>query len=198
MLSNMTIKHHNHRVHPCDRVQKMDLLKYLLEKYADYSIAVVAAQDISSLDLSAENLSLLSDTELHNNDENRYDVIISIDLAQTPEAYIERLGFAVQYALLIADEADLQELYRVETLMKRTIKPEIIGAFEPAASKQAKEDAIALKLRRERNKARQEERDATEQTAKPEHWKKDAKKGKPRTSSKRAPRVIRLDKKKTP
>jgi hypothetical protein len=45
-VDTIIIKRHNHRVHPCDRSQKLALLKHLIDLNADKEILILAAQDI--------------------------------------------------------------------------------------------------------------------------------------------------------
>lgn len=155
------IKRHNHRVHPCDRSRKLDLLKHLIALHADKEILIVAQSDIAALEekLDADNITLKSDAELLENPKVKCDMVISLDLAKDPQSYIKRLNQTNSFALLLADEKDQQELYKIETALKRTLTEEIIPEFAPASYVQNREAAKELKARQEYNKKNQEERD---------------------------------------
>lgn len=160
-VDTIIIKRHNHRVHPCDRNQKLALLKHLIALHADKEILILSAQDISALDeqLDADNVTLKSDAELLENPKVKCDMIISLDLSSDPESYVKRLNQTNTYALLLADDKDQQELYKIETLMKRTLTKEVIENFEPVSYLRDREAAKDLKERQEYNKNNQEERD---------------------------------------
>ena len=159
--TTITIKRHNHRVHPCDRSQKLALLKHLVALHSDKEIVIIAARDIAELEpeLDADNVTLKSDKELIENTKFQCDMIISLDLAENPENYIKRLNQTKTFALLLADDKEQQELYEIETLMKRTLTKEIISGFEPLSYIQAEREAKNLKERQLVNKEKQVERD---------------------------------------
>lgn len=159
--ATITIKRHNHRVLPCDRKQKLSLLKHLIALHSDKEIVVIASQEISALEqeIDAENVSFKSDKELLANTKFKCDMIISLDLARDPESYIKRLNQAKTHALLLADDKEQQELYKIETLMKRTLAKEIISGFEPGSYLQAEQKAKELKERQAINAELQAQRD---------------------------------------
>ncbi|MGB5965345.1 MAG: DEAD/DEAH box helicase, partial [Sulfurimonadaceae bacterium] len=169
-VDTIIIKRHNHRVHPCDRNQKLALLKHLIALHSDKEILIIAAQDISDLDeqLDADNVTLKSDAELLENPKVKCDMVISLDLAKDPETYVKRLNQTKTYALLLADDKDQQELYKIETLMKRTLTKEVLPEFEPASYVKDREAAKDLKERQEYNIKNQEERDEKRKKAKKE------------------------------
>jgi len=175
-VDTLHIKRHNHRVHPCDRTQKLDLLKYLITLHSDKEILVIATQDISTLDeqIDADNVSFVHDAVLLESPKVKCDMIISLDLAATPENYAKRLNQTNSLALLLADEKDQQSLYKVETFLKRTLTKEIIDAFEPQAHKADREASADLKERQEYNRKNQEERDEKRKKA----WAKQKKESK--------------------
>ena len=175
-VDNIIIKRHNHRVHPCDRSQKLDLLKHLIALHADKEILILSDHDISALDeqLDADNITLKSDAELLEDPKVKCDMIISLDLAKDPESYVKRLNQTNTYALLLADDKDQQELYKIETLMKRTLTKDVIENFEPASYLKDREEAKDLKERQEYNRKNQEERDEKRKNA----WAKQKKESK--------------------
>ena len=170
------IKRHNHRVHPCDRSQKLALLKHLIALHSDKEIMIIAAQDISALEeqLDADNITLNSDAQILENPKVKCDMVISLDLSKDPENYLKRLNQATTFALLLADDKDQQELYKIETLMKRTLTKEVIADFEPASYIKDREAAKDLKERQEYNIKNQEERDEKRKKA----WAKQKKESK--------------------
>jgi superfamily II DNA/RNA helicase len=157
----VTLKRHNHRVHPCERSQKLALLKHLIALHSDKEIVIIAAQDIAALEdeLDADNITLKNDSELLPNPKIKCDMVISLDLAKDPQAYMIRLNQTHTHALLLADDKEQQELYKIETLMKRTLTKEVISGFEPESYLQAQQKAKALKERQAYNIKNQEERD---------------------------------------
>ncbi len=159
--TTITIKRFNHRVHPCDRSQKLALLKHLIALHSDKEIVIIAARDIAELEqeLDADNVTLKSDKELIENTKFQCDMIISLDLAENPENYIKRLSQTKTFALLLADDKEQQELYEIETVMKRTLTKEIISGFEPLSYIHAEREAKNLKERQLVNKEKQAERD---------------------------------------
>ena len=175
-VDTILIKRHNHRVHPCDRSQKLDLLKHLVALHEDKEILVIAAQDISALDdkIDADNVTFVSDSDLLENPKVKCDMIISLDLSTNPENYVKRLNQTQTYALLLADDKDQQELYQIETLMKRTLTKEVLTNFEPASYIKDREAAKDLKERQEYNRKNQEERDEKRKKA----WAKQKKESK--------------------
>jgi len=175
-VDTILIKRHNHRVHPCDRSQKLDLLKHLVTLHNDKEILVIAAQDISALDdqIDADNVTFVSDSELLENPKVKCDMIISLDLSTNPDSYVKRLNQTQTYALLLADDKDQQELYKIETLMKRTLTKEVLPNFEPASYIKDREAAKDLKERQEYNRKNQEERDEKRKKA----WAKQKKESK--------------------
>ena len=199
-MSSITIKRHNHRVHPCDRSQKLALLKHLIALHSDKEIVVIASIDISPLEkeIDADNVSFKSDKELIENTEFKCDMIISLDLAGSPEEYVKRLGQAQTHALLLADDKEQQELYKIETLLKRTLAKEVITDFEPASYLKDRQAAKDLKVRQANNIKNQEERDEKRAKAQAKE-KKESKylgkdeNGKPIFSSKSGERNHRYD-----
>ncbi len=175
-VDTILIKRHNHRVHPCDRAQKLDLLKHLITLHADKEILVIAAQDISALDdkIDADNVTFVADSELLEDPKVKCEMIISLDLSSNPENYVKRLNQTNTFALLLADDKDQQELYKIETLMKRTLTKEVLTNFEPASYIKDREAAKDLKERQEYNRKNQEERDEKRKKA----WAKQKKESK--------------------
>jgi hypothetical protein len=159
--TTITIKRFNHRVHPCDRSQKLALLKHLVALHSDKEIVIIAARDIAELEqeLDADNVTLKSDKELIENTKFQCDMIISLDLAENPESYIKRLSQTKTFALLLADDKEQQELYEIETVMKRTLTKEIISGFEPVSHKLAEAETKGLKVRQALNIEKQTLRD---------------------------------------
>ena len=157
-VDTIHIKRHNHRVHPCDRSQKLELLKHLIALHEDKEIVIIASQDISALEeqLDADNITLTDDSQILENPKVKCDMIISIDLPTEPQNYLKRLNQTQTFALLLADDKDQQDLYKVETLMGRTLTKELITDFEPASYLKDREAAKELKERQEYNRKNQE------------------------------------------
>ena len=175
-VDTIIIKRHNHRVHPCDRSQKLELLKHLITLHDDKEILVIANQDITALEekIDADNVTFVADSQLLEDPKVKCDMIISLDLSSNPENYVKRLNQTNTFALLLADDKDQQELYKIETLMKRTLTKEVLPNFEPASYIKDREAARDLKERQEYNLKNQEERDEKRKKA----WAKQKKESK--------------------
>ena len=144
-MSIPQLKRHNHRVHPCERQQKLPLLKFLLEKYADQKVLVIAVADLSALELDFDNVTLINDTQLTEQPELTADIIISLDLSSSAEQYLERLKHTSQMALILANEQEQLKLYDIEKIIGRSLNKEDIEGFEIVSKqvKDAEEAAVA-------------------------------------------------------
>jgi hypothetical protein len=128
-----TVKRQNHRVHPCKRTSKDALLKFLLSRDDQQSVLIVTAHDpeaISKL-FTDESVTVLSDTALLQSPELQCDLLISYDLPDSGDIYMNRLTHATKSALILLTGDEQQLLYPVETLLGRTLIQEVITGFEP-------------------------------------------------------------------
>ena len=134
---NITLKRHNHRVHPCPNEKKEALLKLLLEKNVDKNIFVVTAAK-SELTSQQANVTFLSDEELNQSPELQCDLLISYDLPLKSLQYMNRLSHTTTYALVLVNSSEEKLLHPIETLIGRTIMQENIEGFsEVKFNKQA-------------------------------------------------------------
>ncbi len=157
------LKSHNHFVHPVDRVKKMDLLKHVIESNSSKSILVISALDITTLDLPYENVTLKSDDMLK---DEKYDIVISIDISTSVSKYLKRVKHAKDSAILIADEKDQLLIYQIETKLHKAIKREIIKEFEPQLLIDKRYEKEEKARRKAFNIKMQDERDAQKDKAK--------------------------------
>lgn len=159
--ATMTVKRHNHRVHPCDRERKPELLNLLFAQYAGQSILVVTANDPEPLQemVTGENITVISDTALADAPELMGDLLISYDLPTSADAYLARLGHAKTHALILLDAQEQKGLYPIETLLGRTTMQETISGFEPAPLSTPERQQKAFKAGQDRKRDNKTVRD---------------------------------------
>lgn len=131
--TSISIKHNNHRIHPCKNDKKLELLNLLISKNSGQSIVVVSSNNLNIIKDALDNKSILvkNDEEIMKTPELTYEILISYDLPLTAIEYLARAAHATQKALILLDSHEQNTLYPIETLLGRTIKQEIIFGFEP-------------------------------------------------------------------
>ncbi len=153
----ISVKRHNHCVHPCDTKRKNELLNFLLKNNTDKSILIVTSDEIEELkNLANENVTVLTDSELTKDNKLKCDMLISYDLPDTSIVYMVRLAHAIIYASILLDEGEHKKLYPIETLLERALKQEVIKGFEPDSllqerAKASKEQASKARKNNERS-----------------------------------------------
>ncbi|OHE10874.1 MAG: hypothetical protein A2513_00875 [Sulfurimonas sp. RIFOXYD12_FULL_33_39] len=133
MSSNqITLKHGKHRVHPCPNDKKLSLLNLLITQNNSLKTIVVSSNNIEAIKeaITAENVTVLSDSELIELPELTCELLISYDLPSDADIYMSRLAKTTDSATILLDINEQKELYPIETLLKRVIKQEIIKGFE--------------------------------------------------------------------
>lgn len=125
----ITIKRYNHRLHPCKTKQKKEMLKYLVELYADKSIVVVSDANNTTIEIDDKNMTLCDDDGLKAMSQRRWDVLISFDLPSVADNYLLRASYATQMALVIADPQEQEKLFLIETALGKNLTREKIEAF---------------------------------------------------------------------
>ncbi len=128
----ITIKRQYHRAHPCSKDKKTELLQLLIERNEKSTVLVVTSKDEQELKnaIISENVTVVSDSELPESSETKYDVLISYDVPDSADIYMKRLTFAKIQALLLLSKDEQQKLYPIETVLKRTLLQEIITGFD--------------------------------------------------------------------
>ncbi|WP_294920098.1 hypothetical protein, partial [Sulfuricurvum sp.] len=156
-MSSTPIKRQNHRIHPCNRPRKNELIHFLIDRNAGKTILIATSNDAGELPalFAGKNITVLSDAELAKTPDLRCEVLISYDLPEKAIVYMSRYARAREYALITLDEEDQKRLYPIELLNGRTITQEVVKGFEPdfgiAVGNQQKAEA---KARREEREAR--------------------------------------------
>lgn len=147
----ISIRPNNHRVHPCQSAQKLALINVLISKNEDKKITLISTDANAMLqeNIKAENVSILSDKEFITNQDLSCELLISYDLADSPQIYIARVSKATKMALVLLDPSESQKLYDVETLLGRVLKNEIVEGFEPKVQKQEKPRTSTKKMSQE-------------------------------------------------
>lgn len=134
-IEKISIKHNKHRLYHCPQNKKLLLLKTLLEQNNSTDILIAAADNIDELKqhVTADNITLLCDTEIINEPEKKYGLVISYDLPSEADIYISRAAKALNEAIILFDADERERLYKIETSLKRAIRQEHIKGFEPQA-----------------------------------------------------------------
>lgn len=150
-MSSPAIKRHNHRVLPCDKNRKIELINFLIEKNSDLDIAIVSKETINNFkDISLnDRVKLINDSQL----DSEYDLIINFDIPDV-EQYIKRLSHAKTYAFILLDPQEQKLLYPIETALGRSLVQEVIKKFETTQSielrkAQAKKEKKAKRFEKE-------------------------------------------------
>lgn len=128
----ISVKRQYHRAHPCSKDRKTELLKLLIERNKELSILVVTSKDQEEIQsaISDENVTVTSDELLSESAETKYDMLISYDVPDGADVYMNRLTYAKTNALLLLSKDEQQKLYPIETILKRTLLQEIITGFD--------------------------------------------------------------------
>ncbi len=131
-ISQITLKHNKHRVHPCPCDKKISLLNLLIEQNIKLDILVATAKNSTLIKeaLNNENIKVFNDEELSKMPELKCELLISYDLPQDPLTYLSRMAKATDSAIILLDIEEQKELYPIETLLKRVIRQERIEGFE--------------------------------------------------------------------
>ncbi len=129
----LTIKRHNHRIHPCEHKRKNELLNILITRNSGKNILIVTANGPLVLEdfPAVENVFIRSDSELTDAAELRCDLLISYDLPADATDYMARLARTDTHAVILLDKDEQTQLYPIEMLLGRTIMQEVITGFEP-------------------------------------------------------------------
>ncbi|MDD3475564.1 MAG: hypothetical protein PHI38_01705 [Sulfurimonas sp.] len=129
--AKIIIKHNKHRIHPCPNDKKLSLLTLLLEQNSMLNILVASSQDIELTKeiTEAKNATVVNDDELVNQPDLMCDLLISYDLPSA-DIYMSRLSRAKEGAIILLDISEQQNLYPIETILKRVIRQDIIVGYE--------------------------------------------------------------------
>ncbi|WP_345991631.1 hypothetical protein [Sulfurimonas sp. HSL-1716] len=163
-MSSSAIKRHNHRVLPCDKDRKIELINFLIEKNSDLDIAIIAKETIDDFKAvsSNERVKILDDSRL----DSKYDLIINYDLPKDAQQYLNRISLAKTYAFILLDPEEQKLLYPIETLLGRSLVEEVIKKFETTQSQERKKAKAKKEKKAKRfEKERQKERDKEEKKA---------------------------------
>ena len=133
----VALKRRNHRLLLCDQTKKPALLAHLIETHRDKRIAVVTAGEADTVTVP-DGIVLLTDSALPGKDEASFDLVISYDLPQQPQRYLDRLALCDDLALTLLGEGDREHLLAVETLLGRAVSQERPEGFAPALPEQPK------------------------------------------------------------
>jgi len=127
-IPSVAFKRQNHRLLLCDDARKAELLAQLLAEHAGRQITVVTAGDTAAISLPG-GVTLLTDDALEG--AAKCDLLISYDLPDAPQRYLERMALAREGALALLGEADRPRLMGIEMLLGRAISQERPEGFAP-------------------------------------------------------------------
>jgi hypothetical protein len=129
--NSITIKPNNHRIHPVPSEKKAQLLAFLLEQNPTLtSLVCISDKSLIPQEIQDNNaLTLVEDKDIASIADASYTFVISYDLCEDPQLYIQRVSKASQKAVLLLDTQEQNKLYPLETLLKRTIKQEPVEGF---------------------------------------------------------------------
>lgn len=130
------LKRHNHRVHPCEDGRKNELLSFLLERESGGTVLVVAGAfpEKISESLASETVTFVTDDAIASLEGKTFDLVLSYDLPESVETYLERLKLAGKQAAILLETQRRDRLYPIETFLGRTVREEIIEGFAPIES----------------------------------------------------------------
>ena len=129
--SPVPFKRGNHRLLLCEASRKDALLAHLIETHSDKRIVVVTSGSAAAITVP-ESVTLLNDENVSENATASFDLLISYDLPETPQHYLERLALAEETALALLGETDGRNLLGIERLLGRAIPQERPEGFAPA------------------------------------------------------------------
>lgn len=131
-ISQITLKHNKHRIHPCPNDKKLSLLNLLIEQNGNLDILVATTQNSTMIKeaLKNENIKIFNDNELSEIPELKCELLISYDLPEDASKYLLRVAKATEGAVILLDISEQKDLYPIETLLKRVIRQEIVEGFE--------------------------------------------------------------------
>ncbi len=191
--TTILIKRKNHRVHPCKSDKKEELLNLLISRNPEQNILIITANDPQAIQNveKANNVIIKSDIALADCKELMCDILISVDLPQSVDAYMVRLSHATKEALILLDAQEQKQLYPIETAMGRTIQEEIISGFET-------DEILALRREKEykeqgkelRSTGQLDDRNARDNRRKPRDKRKPSRDNSKEPAPKRTPRKI--------
>ncbi len=163
-MSSATIKRHNHRVIPCDRERKVELINFLIDKNSDLDIAIVskeAIKEFKNISLN-DNVKIIDDTQL----DSSYDLVIHYDLPEDAQIYMKRISCAKTYSFILLDPDEQKFLYPIETALGRSLVQEIVKEFETTQSKELKKAKAKKEKKAKRfEKELQQEKEKKERKA---------------------------------
>lgn len=127
-IPSVAFKRQNHRLLLCEDTRKGELLAQLIADNAERKITVVTAGDTAAISLPG-TVTVLGDDALEGAE--ACDLLISFDLPEVPQRYVDRMALAREAALVLLGEADRPRLMGIEMLLGRAISQERPEGFAP-------------------------------------------------------------------
>ncbi|WP_345984861.1 hypothetical protein WCX49_09525 [Sulfurimonas sp. HSL-1656] len=130
-IPSVAFKRQNHRLLLCQEARKGELLSLLLAEHDGKKITVVTAGDTAAINVP-DTVTVLGDDALEGAES--CDLLISYDLPEVPQRYLERMALAREGALALLGEEDRSRLMGIEMLLGRAISQERPEGFAPEES----------------------------------------------------------------
>ena len=146
-MSDISIKHNQHRAYPVNTDKKLALLQHLVNENASKSIIIVSAEENSEIKeaIVAKNVNIIDDRTLYKDKELKANLIISFDVPTKSIVYISRLSHSTAAAIVLVSKDEESLLHPVETLLGRAIKQEVLAEFSDVTQFKTAEEREAIK-----------------------------------------------------
>lgn len=151
-------KRRNHRLLHCAAEHKNTLLARLIAEHEGKRILVLSAGDPQDISAAA-SVTVVADAALDTVENGTFELLISFDLPETPQVYIDRLAKTSELALILFGLEDRPHLYGIETLLGRIIIQENLPEFAPVAPSKPKTEHPQERKRKPRPDAGKGRRD---------------------------------------
>jgi superfamily II DNA/RNA helicase len=168
MSNTHSIKRHNHKVHICAASRKESLLKHLISLYEDKKILVISKANSTTTEIKDKNLTLSNDAGLSEFKNAQFDVLISFDLPDDVDTYMNRLAYTSTIALILLNEKEGALLYPIDMALGKNLPREVVPGFEilhstkvknpphrPTKAQLAQEEEAKQKIRDKQEKLRE-------------------------------------------
>ena len=176
--NTISIKSNNHRIYQCPTSKKLALLNKIVQETKSDDIIIVCSDSASKIqeELENKNIKVLEDREFIKNKELTCAFLLSYDMPINAVVYMARVAKATEKAVMLLDENEQKQLYKIEALLGRAIKQEKVDGFEyEKVQKQQTKPQRVKKLSKDEIKdvaKKRYEQSTQEKPQKDERWEK--------------------------
>jgi len=153
-MSDISIKHNQHRAYPVNTDKKIALLQHIVNESTAKNIIIVSAEENSEIKeaIDAQNITIVDDRTLYNDKELKADLLISFDVPTKAIVYMSRLSHTTAAATVLLSKEEEGLLHSVEMLLGRAIKQEVLAEFSNVTQLKTPKEREEIKARkREKN-----------------------------------------------